>query len=70
MKKNVSTIALLVITALVAFACGTMVTDVTAEPVAERKYIGSHWIQGMNPVRFYVIYDSAGVVKYQFLPTY
>jgi hypothetical protein len=66
MKNKLSTLALVVLVALVAFACGTMVTTVEAQ--SSRTYIGT-CCYGPRQVgstfygaRVFVVYEENGVI--------
>jgi hypothetical protein len=67
MSKKLSTIALVVLVAIIAFACGNMVTEVEAQ-TSKRIYIGTAVMtsyQAGNPTvsTVYVVYEEDGVVK-------
>lgn len=67
MSKKLSTIALVVLVAIIAFACGNMVTEVEAQ-TSKRIYIGTAVMtsfQAGNPIvdNVYVVYEEDGVVK-------
>lgn len=64
MQKKLSTLALVVLVAIVAFACGTMVTDVEAQ-TSKRTYIGT--FVSPNPTgnlsdRYWVAYEENGEI--------
>lgn len=63
MQKKVSTLALVVLVAIIAFACGTMVTDVEAQS-STRKYIGTFVMPTGNSstTRAYVAYEENGEI--------
>lgn len=67
MKKQLSTLALLALVAIIAFACGTMVTNVEAQ--SSRTYIGT-CCYGPRQVgstyygaQVFVVYEENGVLK-------
>lgn len=67
MQKKLSTLALVVLVAIIAFACGTMVTDVEAQ-ASNRTYIGTYVYPSLvngQPNRYYAyaVYEENGQIK-------
>ena len=71
MHKKLSTIALVVLVAVIAFACGNMVTEVEAQ-TSKRIYIGTvvttAYTSGQPRTDYvYVVYEEDGIIKKQYI---